>query len=186
MNFNQTTRNSLILSLRDRNDQQAWQEFVELYQPMIEMLATRLGMQKSDVHDATQEVLVHLTRVVDQWEPSRQQGNVTFRGWLYRVARNVMVRILKRRRRQELATGGQHAKEIFEQENPSNSRNPQSSIANFNIRFLFELRRNCKHSFGKIPGRRFGEPLSLRNRLNRSAEIWTCPLARFMQREAEL
>lgn len=98
------TRHSLILRVRDKRDVQAWTEFTEVYQPLVYRLARRMGMQDADAGEATQEVMLHLAEVVGRWQPDRNRG--TFRGWLHRVARNVMVRFLQKRSQQPLASGG--------------------------------------------------------------------------------
>ena len=93
----------MIIRLRDARDGDAWRQFAEIYQPVVFRLARRMGMQDADAAEATQEVLLRLTQVVNQWEPDRSKG--TFRAWLYRVARNVMIRFLQNRDKQAQATG---------------------------------------------------------------------------------
>ena len=84
------TRHSLIVRLQDSSDQAAWTEFVELYQPLIENVARKLGMPDHDRQDAIQEVLLHLTKVISHWNPDAERAS--FRGWLYRVSRNLLIR----------------------------------------------------------------------------------------------
>lgn len=48
---------SLILRVHDRADQQAWCEFVEIYQPVIYRLARYKGLQHADAEDVVQQVL---------------------------------------------------------------------------------------------------------------------------------
>jgi len=92
------TRPSLILRLRNRRDLDAWQEFVEVYQPLIYRIAIRKGFQHSDAADITQEVLVRVAGAVERWEPDESKGS--FRGWLYRIARNLMITFLDKQDRQ--------------------------------------------------------------------------------------
>ena len=96
MNLNPDTRASLILRLRDSDDQAAWNEFVQIYEPLILRLTSRFGMQPADASEATQEVLLQITKVVEKWSPDRSKG--TFRGWLSTVARNVITRFLQRQK----------------------------------------------------------------------------------------
>lgn len=93
---NPTTRISMLQRLNDRTDQRAWDQFINRYRPVIFRVAQRMGLSFADADEATQEVLVQLLRVVSQW--SAERPNATFRGWLYRVARHV---IIKYRRTQE-------------------------------------------------------------------------------------
>ena len=104
MKFDLETRQSLILRLQDVHNQAAWTEFVEIYEPMIRRIASKLGLREADSVDATQEVLLHLTKVVGQWSPTHAGGS-TFRGWLYRVARNVMIRWMRGEDLNTLPTG---------------------------------------------------------------------------------
>lgn len=90
------TRPSLILRLPNHRDVEAWNEFTEIYEPLVYRLALKLGLQHDDAIEAQQEVMVHLAKVVGQWQPD---VNGTFRGWLYRVARNVMLRFRERQAR---------------------------------------------------------------------------------------
>jgi len=90
------TRPSLILRLPNHQDVQAWSEFTQIYEPLVYRLAKQMGMQHADAVEAQQEVMLHLAKVVDGWEPTTDGS---FRGWLYRVARNVMLRHLERQQR---------------------------------------------------------------------------------------
>ena len=50
-----STRPSLILRLRNADDLRAWQEFVEIYQPVIHAIARKRCLQEADAEDVTQE-----------------------------------------------------------------------------------------------------------------------------------
>ena len=96
------TRPSLILRLPNLQDVHAWTEFAEIYEPLVYRLARRLGMEEADALEAKQEVMLHLTQVVETWRPTPEGS---FRGWLYRVARNVMLRHLHQRDKHVRGTG---------------------------------------------------------------------------------
>lgn len=87
------TRISLILRVRDTHDADAWEEFVQIYEPMIKNIAARLGLASEDRDDACQTVLLNLTNSIDQWQTDAKQAS--FRRWLYRVAKNTILNYLK-------------------------------------------------------------------------------------------
>jgi RNA polymerase sigma-70 factor (ECF subfamily) len=102
MTITPTTRASLLLKLRDPHDHEAWVEFVSLYEPVIYRILRRTGLQESDSLDVLQELLLAVSRGVERWVPGSELG--TFRGWLRRVARNLVVNWLRRKRRQVVTT----------------------------------------------------------------------------------
>ena len=51
-----TTRPSLLIRIRNAGDREAWQQFVDLYAPLIYGLARKRGLQDADAADVTQEV----------------------------------------------------------------------------------------------------------------------------------
>ena len=50
------TRQSLLLRLKDATQQEAWQEFVDIYEPLVYRLARKRGLQHADAMDISQEV----------------------------------------------------------------------------------------------------------------------------------
>jgi|688.fasta_scaffold76360_4 RNA polymerase sigma-70 factor (ECF subfamily) len=91
------TRASLLLRLQQPEDELAWQEFVEIYQPLLERLAARYGLQAADAQDVAQEVLTKVAKAVPEWEHDPARG--TFRGWLTRVTRNLTIEQFRARSR---------------------------------------------------------------------------------------
>lgn len=82
------TRQSLLVRLQGQTDD-AWAEFLAIYERAILNYARSRGLQDADAKDVTQEVLAAVTRKIETWDPSVHKG--TFRGWLFRVARNMAV-----------------------------------------------------------------------------------------------
>jgi RNA polymerase sigma-70 factor (ECF subfamily) len=99
-----TTRASLFVRLRDSRDHEAWVEFVSLYEPVAYRLLRRHGLQDADAREVMQELFLAVSRSIDRWDPARERGS--FRGWLRRVARNLVINWLKQRERRAMATGG--------------------------------------------------------------------------------
>ena len=91
------TRLSLIGRLHDKGDEDAWSEFVQTYEPLIFAVASKRGLQHADAAEVSQDVLNRVANSIDRWEPNPIKG--TFRGWLYRVTRNLTIDHLRRNRR---------------------------------------------------------------------------------------
>src|SRR5262245_45484417 len=104
MTLTPTTRASLLLRLRDPQDHEAWLEFVTVYEPVIYRLLRRHGLQDADARDVMQELFLAVSRGIDRWDPAKERGS--FRGWLGRVARNLVINWLKHRDRRVVVTGG--------------------------------------------------------------------------------
>ncbi|MEZ6039248.1 MAG: sigma-70 family RNA polymerase sigma factor [Planctomycetaceae bacterium] len=89
------TRPSLLLRVRNANDAAAWDEFVQIYQPLIHRLARIKGLQTADADDLVQQVLLAVSRAVERWEVDATRGK--FRTWLRTVANNAILNALTRR-----------------------------------------------------------------------------------------
>ena len=97
------TRHTLITKLRDPSDREAWGEFVAIYEPLVYQLARQKGLQDADAKDVCQDVFRTVARAIDQWEPGPERG--TFRGWLFTIARNLVINFLSRRNRHPRGSG---------------------------------------------------------------------------------
>jgi RNA polymerase sigma factor (sigma-70 family) len=104
MTLTPSTRASLLLRLRDPRDHEAWVEFVNLYEPVTYRLLRRHGLQDADAREIMQEFFLTVSRSIDRWDPGAERGS--FRGWLRRVVRNLVINWLKQRQRRTLPAGG--------------------------------------------------------------------------------
>jgi RNA polymerase sigma factor (sigma-70 family) len=103
MTLTPTTRASLLLRLRDSQDHEAWVEFVSLYEPVAYRLLRRHGLQDADAREVMQDLFLAVSRNIDRWDPAKERGS--FRGWLRRVARNLVINWLKQPQRRVTAGG---------------------------------------------------------------------------------
>lgn len=92
-----STRVSLILRVADENDVHAWQQFAEIYEPLVYRIATARGLQPADAHDLVQEVMTRVARSISSWNPDSTRG--TFRGWISTIARNLIIDFLRHKNR---------------------------------------------------------------------------------------
>ncbi len=96
------TRQSLLIRLR-RNSNDAWSEFLEVYEQAIYDFARGRGLQDADAWDVTQEVLAAVESKIDSWKSDPAKGS--FRGWIFRVARNIAIDKIHAQSRRAAASG---------------------------------------------------------------------------------
>ena len=94
MNEIPQTRASLLLRLGNQS-QDAWPEFLAIYESALYGFCRAKGLQDADAHDVLQDVLTAVITKLPDWDPDSNKGS--FRGWLFRVARNIAVDQVKRK-----------------------------------------------------------------------------------------
>lgn len=97
------THESLLVSIKDPNNREAWHRFTQVYRPVIHRLARLRGMQDADAQDLAQQVLIAVAGAIGRWQ--KREESIRFRHWLRRVARNAIVNALSRQP-QDRAIGG--------------------------------------------------------------------------------
>lgn len=100
-----TTHPSLLLRLRDAQDQQAWRLFVEIYGPLIFSYCRRRRIQESDAADVCQEVLVRLAKSLGEFEYQPERGR--FRHWLGKVTHREILRFWRQKTAARIQTNVQ-------------------------------------------------------------------------------
>lgn len=106
------TRRSLLMRIRDAENQQAWEEFVEIYTPLIYSFSRHRGLQEADAADVAQEVMRAVARSIGAFDYQPDRGG--FRSWLFTVTRNKLNNFLEKRRLEPAAVGGTTVREIIE------------------------------------------------------------------------
>ena len=71
------------------NDQQAWEQMVGLYYPMVYGWCRRSGLQSSDAADVCQDVFRGVVRGIGGFR--RDKPGDTFRGWLRRITQRRVI-----------------------------------------------------------------------------------------------
>lgn len=104
------TSESLIVRVQDPSNQPAWDQFEQLYRPVIFRIARAKGLQHSDALDLVQHVLMSVAAAIGRYE--KQSGGIRFRNWLNRVTRNAILKALSRGPR-DLAAGGSQILDVL-------------------------------------------------------------------------
>ena len=103
-----------MIRLRDAGDERAWSEFIEIYGPLVYQLARRRGLQDTDAQDLSQDVFRAVAGAIEHYDPDPARGS--FRGWLTRIARNLIINLLAAQRRHPRGTGDSDIQRLIEEQ----------------------------------------------------------------------
>lgn len=112
MNEIPKTRASLLMAL-GRHSEDAWSEFLSVYENAIFRFCRAKGLQEADARDAVQDVMEAVMERLPTWDTDRRRGS--FRGWIFRVARNIAIDRITQRARKFHATGDPRVSELLNQ-----------------------------------------------------------------------
>ncbi len=90
------TRQTLLHRVRDPGDREAWQEFFELYAPLLEGYARAHGLSRTDAEEVRDQCLEVLARKLPTFEYQRSRGS--FQAWLQGLARGKVIDLVRARR----------------------------------------------------------------------------------------
>jgi len=100
--YTPSTRSSLLVRIRNLEDRRAWEEFVEVYTPLVYRYCRGHDLQEGDAADVAQESMRAVARAIGKFEYDPQRGK--FRNWLLTVVQNKLRNFLDQQQRQpELA-----------------------------------------------------------------------------------
>lgn len=102
---------------------EAWDAFIEIYEPLLFRLARSKGFQQADAEDFVQEVLAVVAKAVGRWVEDENHG--AFRAWLFRIAQNLAINFLTRPRHQRLGSGDSQIAGLLAQHPDPNSNSTQ-------------------------------------------------------------
>lgn len=92
---------SLLYRVTHENDSESWNRMAELYTPLLRCWAERYNVQKADVDDLIQEVLLAMSRDLESFEHNGRVG--AFRTWLKTVLIHRLKNAWRTRNRQPAA-----------------------------------------------------------------------------------
>ena len=88
----------LVRAIKDARhsggDEDAFRQLVERYQRRLYWLAYDILLDRDEARDVTQEAFLRVYRAIDRYDTRRD-----FVNWIYRIARNLAIDLLRRRRR---------------------------------------------------------------------------------------
>lgn len=91
------TRETLILRLRDREDQRAWEEFAEIYTPLLCGFCRKRGLAPEDLADVVQEVMRSVSLAMGDFRYDPEKGK--FKAWLFTAVRRAVYRHFRKQAR---------------------------------------------------------------------------------------
>jgi len=99
-----TTRPSLLIRVKQKDDNSAWREFFRLYAPLLSRFARIRGLRAEEAEDVAQECMNVLSRKMKTFDYSRGRGS--FKNYLFtQVTNQIADRV--RRKRPRLAKSGE-------------------------------------------------------------------------------
>ncbi len=69
------TRPSLILRLKDQQNEPAWTDFARAYEPFLKQLVRRRGVPERHAADVTQQLLMAIVLSVNRWNDDGQEAS---------------------------------------------------------------------------------------------------------------
>lgn len=96
-----------LLARAQSNDQEAWNQIVHLYGPLVHKWCRRAGLNDDDIAYAFQESFRAVSKHLENFAPTRSVGS--FRSWLRTIVRTKVADHYRRVNQQPVGTGGSDA-----------------------------------------------------------------------------
>lgn len=98
------TRRSLLTRLKDWEDKQGWQEFMERYGRFIIGVARRSGFTKEEAEDILQDTLVTVAKRIPTFRYQGERGS--FKAWLLMIVKSRIIDFLRKKQRRLPSASG--------------------------------------------------------------------------------
>ena len=108
-----STNESLLIRVRDAQDHEAWRMFVDHYMPLVHRYCLSQGLQSADANDATQEVIILVSRAIRSFQYDPKKGR--FRGWLGKLTYRTIRRQQKQANYPDVGVGEARDDSAFDQ-----------------------------------------------------------------------
>tara|TARA_B100001123_G_scaffold24618_1_gene26750 strand:+ start:386 stop:1003 length:618 start_codon:yes stop_codon:yes gene_type:complete len=79
------TRSTLLVRLKDLDNQKAWQEFFDVYWTLLFNIARRAGLNEADAEEVVMDTVETVARKIEDFEYNRKTGR--FKSWLLTIVR---------------------------------------------------------------------------------------------------
>jgi RNA polymerase sigma-70 factor (ECF subfamily) len=136
----------LLVQIRDGANHAAWQEFVNLYGPVVYGFARKRGLQDADAADLMQDVLRSISSAIGRLDYDRRQG--TFRGWLFTITRNKVFNFLSARRIRPQGAGDSATNRLLDSQ-PDGSDGNDAWELEYQRRLAALAMERIKHEFAE-------------------------------------
>jgi len=93
--FEAETRPSLLVRIRDKSDAQAWEEFFNLYSPLLFSYAHDRGLSHEDAEDICASCYTTLVQKISEFEYDR--NNSGFRAWLRTLVQRRVIDLYRKK-----------------------------------------------------------------------------------------
>jgi RNA polymerase sigma-70 factor (ECF subfamily) len=135
----------LLVRIRNPQDAEAWEQFVEIYAPLVYRYARRHKLQDADAADLTQDVLRSVAGAVGRLHYDRRRGS--FRSWLFTVARNKLINFVTRERRRPRGGGGSDFLQVLENQPARDDSEADQWEREYEQRLFAWAAEKVRHSF---------------------------------------
>ena len=138
-----------------RGDRQAFTELMELYRERVVRLALHMVGNMEDAQDLCQETFIRAYRALDQFDPDRP-----FSPWLYRIAHNVVLDHLRRKKSRPALSEPELAQSFEEGPDPSAVSPQRSMLTKETYNEVREAIHSLPENYRSVVVLRFLEDLS--------------------------